>query len=425
MVESNGNGQSEGLLSYEEALTIFHDNAWVGVLGRYSAIVGRSALNWICGYSVLSARASRSLCFQHAYPHYGMEYALLLMRSGGGKSTAMRLAKAALAGQAVHFMEGAQSSQAIGEGLAQIEWSKEGPEVKAVYRTLLWEPEFARLLQSADMSGSSIIPELCRAYDADEGFTIRRVHKNGGTLHVPGHQLSILGATSEHAFTSQLSERHLYSGLLSRFLIFIVDGLPKEAEAPTFPWSSLGRFADTLPPLAFTVGDSDISVKEFYSPAAWDVYLQFHVATALYADEAHPLHLWFSRAQAHFHRISLLLMWADRLLQVPPEFATAAYTACFLWVASVFRITSAVPDLSPSANHQQEVTWSRKWLAQYLSDVPVSPRILQSRCLNLKDGKAKWPLVKAEVEYQIKLGTIEVVKDGKGRLWKLPDTLEV
>lgn len=397
--------------SYEDALTLFGEEAWVGVFERYGGLVGKSPLNWICAYGMLAARCGRSLCFQHAYPHYGMDYALLLMRSGGGKSTAMRLAKTALGGHAVHFLDGIQSPQALAEGLARIEWGKKGiPVVREAYHSLVWEPEFIRLLQQADMKGSNMVQELCRAYDAEPTYTIRRVNKNGGSLTISAHQLSILGATSDTAFRQKLSDAYLFSGLVSRFLIFLVDGLPKSVKAPVFPWSTLAKFEDTLPSLAWKIGTEDDDIEAFYTPAAWRIYESYHALTAHLGDETHALYLWFNRLQAHFHRITLLLTYYEQQVKIPEEYAAAACAACLLWVTSVLRLTTGVPDLPDASSSHQEKKWARQWVTQYLRDGAISPRILQSRCLKLKNGSEKWPIVKEEIERQKRNGVLREYK---------------
>lgn len=59
--------------SYQKALDSFQQEAWHGVYGRYGEIVGREVRHWAACYTALCARIGRSLSFQHAYPHYGME----------------------------------------------------------------------------------------------------------------------------------------------------------------------------------------------------------------------------------------------------------------------------------------------------------------------------------------------------------------
>jgi Primase C terminal 2 (PriCT-2)/Protein of unknown function (DUF3987) len=410
-------------LTYEQALKLFDEYAWQGVFARYGKLVPKTPLNWICAYAVLAARCSRNLAFQHAYAHHGMEYCLALMASGGGKGTAMRLASTAIDGGSLRFIEGILSSQALGENLAPITWQKKGPpEVGSAYRAILWETEFKRFLTLSSSTGSNFLPDLCRIYDATDKYSLVRVNKNGGDITIRNHQLSALGTVSTRDFVEAINDAHLSGGFMSRFVIFVVQGVQKELTAPAYPWSMIRGFSASLPPLDWRLGDQDQDIESFYSPEAWKIYAQFHEIAVVPFDETHPLYSWFSRLQAHFHRFALVTTYYEyekpsddepppkKTLIISEDIARLAFAASMLWITSVLKITSEVPELKKDASQHQEKSWARSWLDRYLDKKPMQLRDLATRCYNLADRGVRWVIVKEEVERQKKIGTIVEVK---------------
>jgi hypothetical protein len=394
---------------YDLSCAYLEDYGWYGVLGRYGDIVGRSPMNWLAGYAALCARISRNVAWQHAYPHYGMEYCLLLMEVGSGKSASLDRARRAFAGPTVTLRQGVQSGQALVESLGKYEDATKEHQAgfTEVYRTLLYEPEFTGIFDASNMQASTLLKELVGLYDASDSYSLLRVNSRGGETLIRGHQLSLLAAAPVHAFRTYLKPKHLRSGLMSRCLTFLCTGTKKGPWAQTVDLALLHRFQDTLPPPDFRVGDENTPVWEFYDDAARNCYEQYCGEVAGFDDDTHPLRDWFARTQAHFHRIALNLMWADGKTQVSFDMASAAYAACHLWISSVIRFTSQEKDITEDSNYNEQRQFCARWVFDHvLAKQPVSRRELRQICRNSPKIKHLWPQISEEITRQVKNGTL-------------------
>jgi hypothetical protein len=407
---------------YALACQYLADYGWYGVMGRYGDLVGRTPMNWLAGYAMLCARASRNVAWQLAYPHYGMEYCLLLMQVGGGKSAALDKAKRAFAGHAVKVRQGVQSGQALVESLGKYIKPKATPGYFAeTYRALLYEPEFTGTFDLSTLQGSTLMKELTGLYDAADDYSLMRVTHNGGEVTIQRHQLSILAAAPVNAFKDHLKERHLRSGTMSRFLTFLCAGTHKDPWADRVDVAALTAFEADLPATDFCVGDPHLPIREFYTPDAAQCYLQYWDEVQCLDEDSSPLKDWFARTQAHFHRVAANLMWAEHKTQITPEMAYAAYAACKLWIASILQFTSQNQDLPGDPNYTQQRNFCAAWVFDHIQKKrDQSRRDLQILCYKNRRIRHMWPHISAEITRQIHDKTIVESVVGKKHVLNVP-----
>lgn len=462
-------------------LSPFPDAAWHSVYRAYGDLVGFDPWHWAAAHAVLCARMSRHLTFQHAYPHYGMEFILIVIRTGSGKTTALRLA-AELLGPNAHIKSGVQSGQALAEALASITWGTGKSSHLALsvspVPTLLVENEFTRFLTQASFAQSTLTESACELYDGPDSFSVNRVFRNS-PLTVPTPSLSILAATTQDLFYSALKSRTLSSGLLNRFLIFNLDGSRKEAVAPSYSPSKVRALAKSIQeltnlgknagqarvgvgekgshggftwsddardfppagspepgtepsvedigsgqptPTPWNLGTAETNVVDFYLAPAFQVYEDWWNRVSPITEDS-PLAPWFSRVQAHYHRIALCCAYYEHRTRVSKADSQCAEAVMDYAIAST--TTLAEVGMLPNRDTMPWIakSWAETWIVDLINKSPHSPRSLQVRCYNLKDGAVKWLLVKAALDDMLKRGSLYLQSTGQNHLLKLSNEM--
>jgi len=128
---------------------------------------------------------------------------------------------------------------------------------------------------------------------------------------------------------------------------------------------------------------------------------------------------WFSRAQAHHHKIALCCAYYERRTQIEEEDAACAAAVMDYCINSTEALAQV--GLLPNRDTQPWIakSWAETWVIDRVTEQPLSQRRLQQRCYALKDGTAKWVLVKVALDDQLKRGILYVHPSDKEHLLSL------
>lgn len=409
-----GEAPRGGKVEVPRAVPQLAGEAWHGIYARYGDLVGRETRNWACAHAVLSARAGRRLAFQHARPHYGMEYVIMLTSTGSGNTTAIELARRLAGGSELKIRHNVQSGQALGEVLANFKIGKGGrPENIESVPVLLAESEMASFFKLGTGVNSLLFSEAARLYDAsDEHFIVRVSHNPSFTIPQPS--LSILGAISANLFSGHIHSGLISGGLLNRFMLFTVEGQVKEAFAPAWDLREIEYLAMSLPDQEFCLGTPYTQVKDLFSPEASEVYVGWWEKVKENEDIANPMHAWFRRQQAHFLRVALMCAFYEKRTQ-------ASYQDALCALAVMEFVNNCVSDLAQETAVVEEGTsmasehlWARTWITDKITRLgPRTRHQLQKDCYNLRtNGKAKWPFVVEQLDVLLKNGVLKQSDNG-------------
>lgn len=168
------------------------------------------------------------------------------MQTAAGKTTASRLAEP-LVGKDVHIITYIQSGQALVELIGGDPVAKGGQfsdQVQGV-PTLLRPAEFSALLKSAGASQSILLPKLCELYDANDAFELGRV-KSHGAVTVVEPTANLFTLCPVEVLGKLLTQEHVGSGLMNRFLILLGTGEEIGPFAPPYDGGKVAALAQKL-----------------------------------------------------------------------------------------------------------------------------------------------------------------------------------
>ncbi len=220
------------------------------------------AFHWVALYMSVALGVGHRAAFRYWSRLYALPFAALLAGTGDKKSSTLSPAarlQREIAGDAV-TVYGASTA----EGLIAIAAKEEGTVLSII------ENEMVNLLVKAQTKNSTLLPQLCRMYDAPEQIDLPT--KTEPVIAVRP-LVGLIAATTVAGIEERIGEAEQYGGFLNRFMFFSGERRPPNpwpAQPTGETWSDIVRLAEGV-----VSSYQSVTELEMVDPAVrrlWETY---------------------------------------------------------------------------------------------------------------------------------------------------------
>jgi Protein of unknown function (DUF3987) len=350
---------------------------------------------------------------------YGMNYSLLVNKTGAGKNIVVNIVRSLL-GDDYTIRTSIQSGPALIPLLTDNDLKNKTARLVVHGRpVILICSEWSRLVAVAGIEHSTVVEDLNDLHMRHHPWTFARSHKNssGGDIVVMNPALTVVGTTTNKLFHAALTDRMIASGYVNRYLT-----LPGSAEFEPYNGHShrtehLNGTIDHLVAHAWGLGKE---LAEFYAPEAWKAFQAFQDTFILPLQRNPETSETLSRLHLHLHHVAALYAWQEKSDRITVPHFDAARTIIEASHAFVLRLLEErAQSYEPTKLQEVEAAMEQRAIAKLKQTSRLTRRELARQLSHGKGGYTAWAhtieqLLKADVLFLKKNGRREELHVSSG-----------